>query len=215
MMMAGNGQDPNDYIKRGLVFHLDGADFDGTEWVDRVGGITYTANGNVYKSGDGVYLGGSNQDFLHSNGYESLYTTSTIEVVFRCDSTGYGILLFPNDGLDICYIFNSNNRISFHINGSYATKLSGATTATFTHSISNSYNYFNGVAKGNGSNESWAIYPLPIYGSTIGVRTRTNMPNDYPVKGLLYQIRIYNRVLQEVDVLHNANIDAQKYNITL
>ncbi len=213
-MVGGGGQDPNDYIRSGLIFHLDGADFDGDTWTDRVAHITYAKEGtNITKIESGVYFSGEENNYLYSTSkVDAPYNNSTIEIVYRSLKTDWGVIYTTNNLSHLMYCLG-NGRVSYYPGANRATKATGSITSIYTHSVSHTHNYFNGVSMGTADKSSWRN-PAQ-YASVIGAIKRNNYGAEYRAKGYLYQIRIYNRILTEAEILHNANIDAQKYNITL
>ena len=212
VMMTGSGQDPNDYIKRGLVFHLDGADFDGTEWVDRVGGITYTTNISASATSDGgvaLY-----ESLLIGDGLVNvIYDVGTFEIVYKSNRTSSWDMVFFQGQHGYFMYAVTQGRASWHGGEKVETKVTGVTTSVFTHSLSNIHNYFNKESKGNGSVATWKNLFSP---SLIGrYPINYNYPTEYAAIGSLYQIRIYKRQLSFNEIMHNAEIDISKYNITL
>lgn len=211
--MVGSGQDPNDYIKSGLVFHLDGADFDGTEWVDRVGGIKYTVSISATSTSDGgVALYDS---LLVSDELVNVkYNVGTFEIVYKSSRTSsWDMVFYQGQGGYFMYGL-TQGRASWHGGRNIATKVTGSTTSVFTHSLSNSHNYFNKESKGNGSTATWQNASIDT--SDIGRYPASGAYNpSYGARGSLYQIRIYNRQLSFNEIMHNADIDISKYNITI
>lgn len=215
LMMGKNGQSPTDYITNGLVFHLDGADFNGTTWVDKVGHIEYTKVGtNITKSGDGVNFTGETGNYLYATSKPTTpYNATTIEVVLKYDGGSSWGIVYNTDNLDYIMYGIVNGRVSYRMGANRTTKTAGTVSTIFTHSISNTHNYFNGESKGTAATASWRN-PAE-YSSVVGAVKRSSFNAEYCLNGTLYQLRMYNRILTEAEILHNANIDAQKYNITL
>lgn len=213
LMMGESGQDPNDYIKRGLVFHLDGADFDGTEWVDRIGGVKYTASLSASSTSDGGVL--LNDSLLIGNSYVNVgYSVGTLEIVYkRIKTINWDAVFWQGQNNRFCYMLTSG-RVAWHGGRNQATKEVGGINTIFTHSLSNAHNYFNKESKGNGSTSSWNNQ---YTNSVIGKYARSDSTYDtsYVANGTIYQIRIYNRQLTSEEIMHNADIDIAKYNISI
>lgn len=213
LVYENNPYDEYGYIKAGKVFHLDGADFDGNTWIDRIGGITYTPEGTVTSQNGGVVLNGSSL-LYSSQSADVSNTIGTLEIVYKPNTlSNYQTILFQRSG-KFSYFLNTNKTVSWRITSSkVATKITNATTSIYTHSLSNSYNYFNGVSMGNGATVKWQN--TSQYPSVIGCYWYNSSYKQYYASGILYQIRIYNRILTEAEILHNQQVDNERYNIGL
>lgn len=209
-----NPYDEDGYILKGMVLHLDGADFDGSTWVDRIGGIEYTKVGdNITASGTGVYFGGDSGNYLYSTSKPTTpYDSSTIEVVFVSGQTSWGIV-YQTDNLNYIMYGVTNARVSYRPGASRTTKATGTISSLYTHSVSHTHNYFNGVSYGTASTASWRN--AAEYASVVGAIKRSGVGAEYRLKGTLYQVRIYNRILTDEEILHNASVDIEKYGISV
>lgn len=194
------------YISDGLVFHLDGEDCDGTTWADRIGGIAFTMN-NVVCDGESVYFKGSTNSYGQSSTVVNYsYNSSTIEVVIRKEQQS-GFVFDPVNASAIKYIQGGTN-----VNFTYgaAGKRSGITTQglnkIITHSINMDREIYNGKLLSFATNDTWGAE-----GSGTFIGRRGGGGN--PMKGNIYQIRIYNRKLTKEEILYNQEQDRKRYGI--
>lgn len=211
LMMVGGGQSPTDYITDGLVFHLDGADFNGT-WTDRIGNNTYTKAGTISSNGDGGVS--FNKGHLSGNAVGYDYTLSTIEICAKVNSkpSGNGSALFhQGNGNYIMYLISPSFSNVQYKTSSYDSKIVGDMFSKFTHSMSISNNYFNKTPYGNETLTSRWNYAAPSGKLIIGNYGASNYNNCFI--GVLYQVRIYSRILTIDEILYNQQIDIYKYNI--
>ena len=194
------------YISDGLVFHLDGADATDTTWVDRVGGVVFNMS-NVICDGKGVYFKGTTNSYGHSSTVVSyLWNNSTIEVVIhKTQASGF---VFQSIENSIAYIggagyVNYTHGLSHKRS---AVKGNMQLNKTITHSINNDIEFFNGKQYGFSSADMWGSQRNGTYlGSREG--------SSYPMKGYIYQIRIYNRKLSATEILFNQEQDRKRYGI--
>lgn len=206
--MMGKTPGNDNYIQNGLVFHLDGADATPSEWVDRIGGITYTLYGTSI-IGDGVYFSGNDDVYGQSPQQVNVeYNEGTIEVVANCTGQGrYAIFAQPQTN-KIAFIVYSTTKVSFALRISHR-RYEAATQGLHTLSVSIDRMYKDAVECQVNGND---YFNSPsVTGSYLG----NGGSPAYKYKGTVYQIRIYNRILTAEEVLHNQAIDINKYNITI
>lgn len=216
-------QSTNDgYIKSGLVLYLDGADCNGTAWVDRISGRVFTLHNASVDGGIGVKFNTTaystaGASYASCSSVPSITPTAgTIEIcAYR------RAIRNSSEQENVCYN-GTANRISYVVvaNGTYVStsnntsnnapraNISGRTLEKFTHSINSLRHYYNGAQGTLGANIA-----IPRYGSGIFIGCRTD--GHYAFQGTVYQLRIYNRKLTAEEMLHNQQIDADKYGITL
>lgn len=209
-----NPYDEDGYILKGMVLHLDGADFDGTQWLDRISSIQFVIGGGTpVQSGGGVYFNGS--AYMYSDtAISSPRASSTIEVVLKVDNaSNYKVVFFQRQREQMAYIINPSNVSYTTSTSDRPTKLKGDITKLYTHSISGSSNYFNGNSMGASGNVKWQNQAT--HNMVIGDYWYNTSYHSYKYYGYIYQIRVYNRVLTEEEVLHNASVDIEKYGISV
>lgn len=198
------------YITSGLVFHLDGADATTSQWVDKIGGITFTMNNVSLDGNGGVVFNGTSSYGNYSSNLNFPSSTHTIEIVLNC--TG--------NGLRVAFMINASNNVAFGYSsgGDYVVTKSGNSNARSTWktnyntgvhviSVTPSNAYDNGSAMVYRNTDTWY---LRTGGTFVGSRSA----NNAFFKGTIYQIRVYNRALTSDEILHNQAIDISKYNIT-
>lgn len=194
------------YISNGLVFHLDGADATTTSWVDRIGGVVFNMS-NVVCDGKGVYFKGTTNSYGHSSTivlYQ--WNNSTIEVVIhKTQASGF---VFQSSTSCIAYLGGAGNVNYTHGASQKRSAVTGnmQLNKTITHSINNNIEFFNGKQYGFGSADTWGGQNNGTY---LGIRAGSS----YPMKGYIYQIRIYNRKLSATEMLHNQDQDRKRYGI--
>ena len=197
------------YITDGLVFHLDGSDFDSQnmKWTDKIGNIVFNMYNVSLYNGKGVKFNGNTNSYGRSSTIVNYsYTTSTIEIVqYRYAQSGF--VFDPANVNAIRYIQGGS-----YVNFTYgaASKRSGISTQSLnkisTHSINMDRDVFNGTSYNFVSNDTWSASSSNTY---LGIRNGTS----YPLNGIIYQIRIYNRKLSLQEILYNQEQDKKRYGI--
>lgn len=200
----GYGGKPKDpYIQDGLVFHLRGEDASVSEWIDAIGDRSFAMHNIVITDDGGVTFNGSNSygEYVGSIGFNS--QVGTIEVVSNHNVGDQYQWLFHSPSNTIMFAFYTGKLFNRHLGPFYQI----INTGFHTVSSNDTRCYQDGTAvQKNGTSGGTAKG-----GNTfVGCRTAND---GLWFKGTIYQIRIYNRILTEEEVLHNAAIDMNKYNI--
>ncbi len=213
LMLQVGKSDPYDnmgYIKAGKIFHLDGINKGDTEgaWTDLVGGIVYTnynvtaiENGWSFPGTNGVYLGKSGTQFSPS-------ANRTIEVCFynKVESTLFLFVDGSSTTNNICLIIDKTYKALF---------LQNQQTYNFFPTKDNphcvSLNLDKGLYDGSEVQKSTSTYWGSSDYSYIGRRNRTGNPYN----GYIYSIRIYDRRLSAAEMLHNQQVDNERFNLGL
>ena len=207
-----------DYIKDGLVFHLDGSDLNTVthKWMDRIGDMVFDMSNGVTRNDAGNGAVFSDLAEGHYNGgfpYSDWGYSVTVEVVYDTDKSDYGIISDSSGSNDrliqtICVI----RKIRCKRKG---TTWPVTNNNKHTISISESLCYDNSKkAEPSGTFAGTPATTNRIWLGRQDISPATGNPR-YSFIGTIYQIRIYNRVLTEDEVLYNQSIDAEKYGITL
>lgn len=204
--------DPYDnfgYIKSGKIFHLDGLNMGDTEgsWTDLVGGIVF-GNHGATKLTNGWSFAGNANSYLQNSYVFPANANYTIEVCFLNQNTGCSLFMSGD---------NTTNRILFYILGATSilflqgkSRANCACTTGIKHVVSanvdNAYIDFQSATFGattsyNNTKETF-----------VGKRGWTT---GSPYKGDVYAIRIYNRKLSAVEMLHNQRVDNERFNLGL
>lgn len=205
-------QNKLDYVKSGLIFHLDGISKGETSgaWTDLVSGITYT-NVSATALTNGWQF---NNSVMRSTSYNYLSTNTnyTIEIVLKPESTGAQAIWMPNgnntstNGTPLFY-YNSGVITFLQRNKSFAITF----TANAYHCISLNLDrgLVNGVAKSpQTKTDYWSNQGTYSY---IGVRNS----NQAYYKGDIYSIRLYNRRLSNAEMLNNQKMDNERFSLGL
>lgn len=199
------------YVTSGLVFHLDGEDATTAQWVDKIGGITFTMNNVTLDGNGGVVFNGSSSYGNYPNNLDFPSSTHTIEIVLNGTQGAV---------LRVAFMINASDKLAFGYSssGDYIVTKSGNSNARSTWgttiktgihvlSVTPSVAYDNGRAMTAVNTDTWF---LRTGGTFVGSRSADNAF----FKGTIYQIRVYNRALTANEILHNHAIDISKYNIT-
>lgn len=203
------------YISDGLVFHMDGADCNGTTWPARVGNVTYTLNGGTADGVGVTFNSGTNSQYASgSSTPEGIKgTVGTIEVcAYRRSARGttYPEILFISSKIpNIQYVVHqSGDYVAISNRNTDPTPrapINGKTVGKFTHSCNAVRTCYNGT--------------MVTVGSTTYLTNQANYiggnGSSGAFKGTIYQIRIYNRQLTEAEMKWNQQQDAKRYGITL
>lgn len=195
-----NKDDKNDYIKDGLIFHLDGINKGPNEgkWTDLIGRIVYTTNGNVTFSTD--YVDGNfvtDDTTLHK--YVPTDCTIEICVKYRDNSTVINFATNKRDGL--AFARRTTNDIVI----GHTSPLLGRKIYYDINVIGTDHKCISASAVLGYVNNNKAKYIAHGYYSSI------NNTNNITSGGKLYSIRIYNRHLTEKEVLHNQKVDYNRF----
>lgn len=198
-----------EYKQDGLVFHLDGADATTSQWIDKIGGKVFTMHNITLDGKGGVVFAGNSSSYGHnSSTYNYMYNDCTIEVV--CTTT--------DDSRQECVIASTaNGTICF---GKYNWRI-------FTGNGIQQYNWNCGL----GGLHTFSSFVGKFYKDRVEITSKANdsfgassggtylgmksSSGNYTYAGTVYQIRIYNRKLNEAEILYNQGIDIRRYNITI
>lgn len=194
------------YITNGLVFQLDGADYNDTDktWASRVGNWTFPMT-NTTKSADGlgVYFNGNATSILANfSAYRA--DTCTLEVVYE-KTGGNASVWNSGNGSWIGYRRSGNN--VWIATGNKITVCPSA-YGKVTHAVESSLSIFNGTIL------TWttgsAYYTR---GTNSNAYIGRDNNNGTRMVGTIYQVRIYNRRLTTAEILYNQRQDKNKYGI--
>lgn len=214
--MAYEGNKNPSYIEDGLVFWLNCEDVNLAEhtWTDRINNIVITLNNISSIDNKGGVVFGSSGSYGYSNGnVNSPRGYATIEAVLKSNSDTDGtVLSLPTNKQSFCYatskLYNTfgNSSVKY-----FDATLLGLHTIALTEDFC--YEDLTQVAyAGSGG----FVRRSDAANILIGRRDvgGTGAPRNV-LNGSLYQIRVYNRVLTEDEILYNQAIDIKKYNIPI
>ena len=202
------------YIQDGLVFHLDCADYNPTlnTWVDKIGNVSFAMSNVTVDSLGGVVFNGSSSKGVASVGLNNPVNTSTIEVAIYVRSNRSQFVLESGVNNTIMYGFHNT---TYNCLCSMTAQKNYNTIPITTGFIANSVHYGSSpanIVNGNvGSFASSGTY----WSKTLSVAylgARSNNAANFYMNGIIYQIRIYNRLLTAEEMIHNQQIDICKYN---
>lgn len=231
--------DISNYVQDGLVFHLDGINKGNNDdaWTDLVGDVDFPNHGataleNGWQFDGDDYLGYANNaskslDFIAGN--------CTVEVAFYDDAlnqemgtahASMNLFYFgannakgTND-TNCVYISHNYSYDERYINGMYVGNTTNVWTdqlidviAPHTLSINKERAFDNELALSSLGKNHWDSISG---GRTIGAKQHpsTGRLGNY-IKGKIFAIRIYNRILTEAEMRQNQRVDNVRFNLGL
>ena len=204
----------------GLVFWLDGINT-GTnsinEWHDLVNDVTFTnysSTTQIVKHYNHVYFP-SGSSMTSTAALNFPYTTHTIEIVYEKPDSTTGTMFVPRTSNSVAFGIVGSTAAAIKT-GASALTLNASNLKTGVHTVSIVYNgnvIHNGVDdvvwNASSSNNSWNI---DTTGSVLGMRPGSA---NYQFTGKIYAIRVYNRLLNSYEMIHNQQIDILRYELSI
>ena len=214
LLLSDNPYTADGYIKRGLIFFLDGLNKgnDNTKWIDKIGGREFTLI-NCIINNDSVDFSSSQARGEYHGNIGTSWDIDTIEI--SLDNMNSQACILSQDRSD------NNSYLNFMIgagtNGAYRCDGNAQpralidrqtlTNTKMSYSLNSEFIIQNGFQKSFGNNDSWGSN---LTGTTY-LGCRQNL--SYSFKGKLYAVRIYNRHLSISEMIHNQTIDNTRYNL--
>ena len=213
--MGGGSPLPTGYIQDGLVFHLDGSECTSNSWVDKVNNVSLdiTPSNKTATVTDGGVVFNGDYCFYNTAYIPPAQSTSTIEITMLMGRGGGSqrMVVYTSDSSAICYSYNNNTNGVWIKATTTPTRGGAGNNVLFTQSISEALNIINGTKNTtSGGNVNRGVGYCFCIGAMI---TAANLAFSRSALGTLYQVRIYNRQLTEAEMLHNQQIDMEKYGI--
>lgn len=212
---------PADYVRSGLVTRWDGVDNAGTGahdasaavWKDLAGSLDLELTNNAAWSsaGDGLVVAG-----ISAYGATSASAYRTIEVcISPTVPTADGVLFYSGNG-------GSHTRSVFvdtvgvlYCEGARATISAPIAFDGVPHVYSATYDSNNAVEtlRGDGDLSMGAHLNYWSFGPDrcVKIGSRSYNPSEYPWRGTLHAIRLYNRVLSQEEMLADAALDLARF----
>lgn len=197
---------PKPYISNGMVFHLDGRDYDHETktWEDRIRGLVFSMTGtSISQDGLGVYFNGNAYSTL-SNWFGTNMSSCTLEVVYNKTGANASVCAAGTGG------WTQYRRV-----GNNVWRKTGSSVAIcpndygmVTHSLTDAINIFNGRSLGYQSGGTYYNR-----GTNTNFYIGRDNNNQYRMVGNIYQIRIYNRRLSLDEIAYNQEQDRKRYGI--
>lgn len=203
---------PGEYVTDGLVFWLDGINkgaSNGT-WVEKIHGTVFSGNATPTNKGfnfsdgqrmSGSWVNGTSNDFTVEVCY---YTTLTGRCfVWGVGSTGARTPLYMDEGGKITTIQNLN---VFTRPSSFSSNK--------TVSVNQDRGVYSGVDMTKSSSvDYWDTSPNT---STVYIgKGNGGVALHYPLTGIVYAIRVYNRRLTADEMLNNQRLDNTRFGLKL
>lgn len=229
---------PSGYITDGLVFQIDGVEDNGATPHDLINNIQFEVKiGSVYKSTDyptgwrwvvAAIQSSETQSIVD----ELSYDNCTIEIVrkdwINAQGSSFVVIDFKNHKVSdngapifkrLGYTSGSNEGI-YEI-GDYGASASNKFTSnvvsygvTTTTSITNNVMIVNKEVGTNiGVSPTQLSYNGDKYITIGGIWDNSTSTSSYRYNGYLFAIRVYNRKLSKEEMLHNQNIDYNRFGI--
>ena len=206
---AGNGTDLTDYVQNGLVLHMDGIEkgltpndyWDSVVGLHRFENLGATPNKDNYQFGGGNYMTNSSFSDNAPN-----YNIGTIEVV--AESSGSLRIFRPIISKGLCF-YQLSDGILYSCNGGSSPYLIRTQTKA-SFSVSKSIRKENGVDMStNTITYTYLSLNEPKTMNCIGKN------GSYTFNGKVFSIRIYNRILNENEVMQNLAVDNIRFGLGL
>ena len=226
-------------VTNGLVLHLDAAQRrsysgSGTVWTDLSGNSNNgtLTNGPTFNSANGgsIQVDGTDDYSLVSNKFMTGFTAFTFEMwVYATDNLGGTLCCYNvptvHSGPQFSFDLNSIGLIVYNGNGSnyiynYSTTLSNKIN-TWYHVVSTWTTagiklYLNGVDV-SGSNVTLSpptSVPGDVQGQIVAFRIAAGLTNQNSYfKGLISNIKVYNRALSGTEILQNYNATKARFEV--
>ena len=220
------------YASSGLVLQLDGiqqGDTDGV-WTDLVRGVVWTPTGAT-KLPNGWYFDG--QSYMLDDGTLGSFdsNSTTVEVCLNSElshATTYFLFVDSDAKTVFCYVDNFNNKGVYITRGAirdstrYGSIVCGATSSgnygygkriiSYNAGRQNTTSgYLNGIAL-NALDCNYTAAATAVIGKRF-TTSGTSTTNEFPFKGTLHSLRIYNRKLTLAEMLQNQKIDNMRFNM--
>lgn len=217
--------DISGYVKDNLILHYDGYHQpDGNIWEDLSGsgnhGDTTTIEASTYKV-DSLQLDGVDDGVYLANKVSNLFKDSnTVELTLVFSETSSRDVLFGNhsETNTINYEKHELNNGRIYWNGGNPDLNTSTNffdkdkkyTISFVYSKVNStiVIYVNGIKKTEFNKSEFGSYSYNFNNAWIGRDFRTGTTC---MKGSLYEVRIYNRSLNDSEIKHNHQLDKNRF----
>lgn len=208
----GNTLNANSYIQSGLVFQLDGIERGSNPlvWTDKKHLIEFpysnaTSVGSDYVMFDGTGCIVSNI-IPAINAYQG-----TIEVCISDYTTSNCKIFCIGSYHDLIQFIIYKNKIGFSNSNAYNSVVAISNFPTkATYSINKDTLFVN--------SEKFTEFTIEQFNNTnqleIIIGSRYPDGNSWNFNGKIHSIRVYDRILTDDEILHNQDIDRQRFNIT-
>lgn len=234
LMMQVGKSDPYDdmgYVKAGKIFHLDGIDKGNIEdaWTDLVQGLVFNVYGDNYghvtQLANGFSLPGYAGAYLCASATTTQIPNNqnaTVEACFKPTAIQAGFIFakFTTAYSPMFFIYADGDIRGFN-SASGAGRRWGAglqANQNYTASIEYDKSFVNGEELVLDSSTAGA-YQMDYQSNyaRIGSRRRSSGigTGQDLFKGKVYSIRIYNRKLSAAEMLHNQQVDNERFNLGL
>ena len=211
---------PKQYAQEGLIFFLDGKDFvAGQAWVDKIGSVPFTMT-DCTKDGNGVRFNGTSSHGSRNANLDFPNQSYTIELVVKLEKAVNAVAdsqVILNSGISggfaLGVTYNEQRNLRAFTNQVATTNTNIAYEApgvgTHRYSLNKDVAVLNESKLTSNANAvgNWGAI---TNGSTIGSNFSAT---SWFFKGIIYAIRVYNRLLTESEMLANQFIDKTNYNL--
>ena len=205
------------YVKDGLVFHLDGINKgdDPLAWTDLIQGIKFAYNDCILNTNN-VEFNGKSSYAVNSTDLDKLkfpYQTHTLEVCYKTNNKyWYSILMIPING-NLIYSVGGGALTVFNVSERYLDINSFINNKHIFCSYSNPNNpiILNKTEK-HWSSE-YSVWMSDVKDSYIGkgcFKQGTYIQNSF-LRGNIYSIRVYNKILTKEEMLANQQVDIDRF----
>ena len=208
--MGDNQYDEFGYIKDGKIFHLDGIDKGATDgtWVDLIGGKVFTSTSSTIEPvSNGFHFSRKNDTFVGMINANSIVGNAnwTMECACVADNAQRYASIFTSSYRGYGMALDGSYRF---VNGNYAWTTSNIKNGPVVLALGENI----GVENGTQLTTKWGGIGQM---STSGFNVGTCQNRNHNFYGIIHSIRIYNRVLTFDEIIHNQQIDNERFNLGL
>ncbi len=229
LMMQGKADiyDAMGYIKAGKILHLDGLTKGNTvnAWTDLAQGLVFNVYGAVTELINGYSLPGTASAYLCATATSNIIPNNqnaTVEVCIKPTAIQQGFVFAKSTTAysPMFLIYSSGFIRGFNASSGTGRTWSGGLQANqyYTASIEYDKAFVNGqeISLASSSAGAWQMDSQQNF-ARIGSRRRGSGIGDGQdmYKGNVYAIRIYNRKLSAAEMLHNQQVDNERFNLGL
>ena len=227
LVWESNPYDELGYIKSGKILHLDGLTKGDTAnaWTDLAQGLVFNVYGAVTVLSDGYSLPGTASAYLCATASDTQIPNNqnaTIEVCVKPTVIQQGFVFAKSTSnySPMFLIYQAGQIRGFNSAPSNGRTWAADLVANQNYTASIEYDkcFLNGLELSLSSSTAgaWQMDSQTNY-ARVGSRRRGSGIGDGQnmYKGEVYAIRIYNRKLSTAEILHNQQVDNERFNLGL
>lgn len=204
------------YVATGITNHFDGINKgnNANAWTDLLTDIYFPLNEYCTSEENAVYLNGQGST-MASDVIDTTSTTKTFEICCNNINKAVGAIYNSGKFRQLSCLINTASQYALYPAGGWGSQNYYSATVTdvlllsITFPNSGLTKIINGI-KNTSTAGYGASYPISDTNPTIG-----GLPSDKLIECRIYSIRVYNRALEEDEMLHNQRVDNERFNMGL